>query len=51
MGLEPCPMCIVQRCALVLVANCAGLTRAGIKKSLHIGVGELLVLLWPRSVY
>lgn len=32
-GLEPCPMCIVQRYALVLVAICAGLASAGSKNA------------------
>ncbi|MGP1681747.1 MAG: disulfide bond formation protein B [Giesbergeria sp.] len=32
-GLEPCPMCIVQRYALVLVAVCVGLASARAKKS------------------
>ncbi|OYZ76531.1 MAG: hypothetical protein B7Y03_13895 [Polaromonas sp. 24-62-144] len=31
-GLEPCPMCIVQRYALVLVAVVAGLTALSSKK-------------------
>ncbi|SDO04299.1 disulfide bond formation protein DsbB [Rhodoferax sp. OV413] len=43
-GLEPCPMCIVQRYALVLVAIIAGLVSASGKKSLQIG-GAFLVLL------
>lgn len=43
-GLEPCPMCIVQRYALILVALVAGITSASGKKSLQIS-GVLLVLL------
>jgi len=43
-GLEPCPMCIVQRYALVLVAIIAGITSASGKKSLQVS-GVLLVLL------
>ena len=31
-GLVPCPMCIVQRYALVLIAICAGLTGLAIEK-------------------
>ena len=31
-GLEPCPMCIVQRYALILVAVCAGLASARASK-------------------
>jgi len=42
-GLEPCPMCIVQRYALVLVAIIAALTGANGRKGLHIG-GALLLL-------
>ena len=44
-GLEPCPMCIVQRYALVLIAVCAGLTAASTRKSLQISGSVLLVLL------
>lgn len=43
-GLEPCPMCIVQRYALVLVALVAGLTAAGRARAVHIG-GVVLMLL------
>jgi protein dithiol:quinone oxidoreductase len=43
-GLEPCPMCIVQRYALVLVAIFAALAGAMSKKGAQIG-GEALVLL------
>ena len=43
-GLEPCPMCIVQRYALVLVAILAALTSASSKKSLWF-VGTALTLL------
>jgi len=44
-GLEPCPMCIVQRYALVLIAICAGLTGASTRKSLQISGSLLLVVL------
>ena len=44
-GLEPCPMCIVQRYALVLVAVVAALTAFSGKKAVHIGGASLLVLL------
>jgi len=43
-GLEPCPMCIVQRYALIFVAIVAGLTSASGTKSLHI-TGAVLMLL------
>jgi protein dithiol:quinone oxidoreductase len=43
-GLEPCPMCIVQRYALVLVAIIAGLTGSTGRKGLQTG-GVVLMLL------
>ncbi len=43
-GLEPCPMCIVQRYALISIAIVAGLTAASAKKSIHIGGAVLLLL-------
>jgi disulfide bond formation protein DsbB len=43
-GLEPCPMCIVQRYALVLVALLAGLAAAGKARGLHIGGSVLMIL-------
>ncbi len=43
-GLEPCPMCIVQRYALVVVAVLAGLAAATRAKGLQIGAGLLLLL-------
>ena len=42
-GLEPCPMCIVQRYALVLVALLAGLSASGRSRQLQVG-GSTLVL-------
>jgi disulfide bond formation protein DsbB len=42
-GLEPCPMCIVQRYALVLVALVAALTATSEKKGMHIGGAVLLL--------
>ena len=42
-GLVPCPMCIVQRYVLVLIAVIAGLTGASGKKGLQIG-GAVLML-------
>ena len=44
-GLEPCPMCIVQRYALVLVALVSGITALTLQKSLLITGASLLVLL------
>jgi disulfide bond formation protein DsbB len=43
-GLEPCPMCIVQRYALVLVAVVAGLSALGKARAMHLA-GALLMLL------
>ncbi|WP_114970341.1 disulfide bond formation protein B [Rhodoferax ferrireducens] len=50
-GLVPCPMCIVQRYALVLVALVAGLTGASNKKGLHVGGAVLLLLLAGFGAY
>ncbi len=43
-GLEPCPMCIVQRYALVLVAIVTGVTAFADKKALQM-TGSLVTLL------
>lgn len=43
-GLEPCPMCIVQRYALVLVALFCGLTAISSRRGVLIG-GSVLTLL------
>jgi len=50
-GLEPCPMCIVQRYALVLVAICAGLTGATDRKGLQITGALVLVVLSVLGAY
>ena len=44
-GLEPCPMCIVQRYALILVALSAGVAGALRPRAAHIS-GALLILLF-----
>lgn len=44
-GLEPCPMCIVQRYALVLVAIVSGLTACTNRNALLMSGASLLVLL------
>ncbi len=44
-GLEPCPMCIVQRYALVLVAVVAGISAAVGNKSSLVGGAGVMVLL------
>ncbi len=43
-GLEPCPMCIVQRYALVLVALVAGLTALAARRGVHVTGVVLMVL-------
>ena len=43
-GLEPCPMCIVQRYALILVALFAALAGAGGRKGLQTVGGGLALL-------
>lgn len=50
-GLNPCPMCIVQRYALILVAVCAALTGASGRKGIHIAGGVLMVLLSVAGAY
>jgi protein dithiol:quinone oxidoreductase len=50
-GLEPCPMCIVQRYALVLVAVCAGLTGATGRRSLQVTGAVVLVVLSVLGAY
>ena len=44
-GLEPCPMCIVQRYALVLVAVVAGVTAFAHRKGLLAAGAGVMVLL------
>ncbi len=44
-GLEPCPMCVVQRYALVLVALLAGLTALSKSRGVHNSGIVLLLLL------
>ena len=43
-GLEPCPMCIVQRYALVLVGVTAGICSAFRQRGVHIGASLLILL-------
>jgi len=50
-GLVPCPMCIVQRYALVLIAVCAALTGASGRKGLHISGSVILVILALAGAY
>ena len=50
-GLNPCPMCIVQRYALILVAVCAVLAGASGRKGIHIAGGLLMVVLAVAGAY
>lgn len=50
-GLNPCPMCIVQRYALVLVAVFSGLAGASGRKGLQMTGGVLMVLLAGAGAY
>lgn len=50
-GLDPCPMCIVQRYALILVALCAALTGASSQKRLHLFGSVWLVVLAVAGAY
>jgi disulfide bond formation protein DsbB len=50
-GLEPCPMCIVQRYALLLIAFCAALTGATGKRGLHILGGVSVVALGASGAF
>lgn len=43
-GLEPCPMCVVQRYALFAVAIIAGLVSFSARKGVHMGGGLMLLL-------
>jgi protein dithiol:quinone oxidoreductase len=43
-GLEPCPMCIVQRYALVMVALAAGLAAVSRSRGAWIGGGVVMLL-------
>lgn len=50
-GLEPCPMCIVQRYALVLIAVCAALTGASSRKGMQITGAAMLMVLALAGAY
>lgn len=45
LGLEPCPMCIVQRYALVLIALFCGLGSAFARRGLQIGAAALAAVM------
>ena len=44
-GLEPCPMCVVQRYALVLVALVAAIAASFRGRGVHVGLAGLMTLL------
>ena len=44
-GLEPCPMCVVQRYALVLVALVAGIAASFRGRGVHVAGAALMTLL------
>ncbi|RZI89902.1 MAG: disulfide bond formation protein B [Variovorax sp.] len=50
-GLEPCPMCIVQRYALILVAVFAALAGATGRKGLQVTGGVLVLLAALAGAY
>ena len=50
-GLVPCPMCIVQRYALILIAVCAALTGATGKKGLQVTGYVAMVVLGVLGAY
>ena len=50
-GLVPCPMCIVQRYALVLIALIAALAGATGRKGFHLGASVTLVLTAAFGAY
>lgn len=50
-GLVPCPMCIVQRYALILVALCAVLTGASGSNRVHTGGSVLLTIIALGGAY
>jgi len=43
-GLEPCPMCVVQRYALILVAVFAGIAALTGRRGLHVALALLALL-------
>ena len=50
-GLEPCPMCIVQRYALVLIALCAGLAGTSGRKGFQTAGFSLVTLFAVCGAY
>lgn len=50
-GLVPCPMCIVQRYALILVMLCAAITACSKRPIVHVLGGALLFLFASGGAY
>lgn len=50
-GVTPCPMCIVQRYAFILVAFITGVTAVSYKKSIHIGGAVMLLAVAGFGAY
>lgn len=50
-GLNPCPMCIVQRYALILVAICAAVTSFSGRKGAHVAGSVLMAVLAVAGAY
>ena len=50
-GLVPCPMCVVQRYALILIAVTAGLTAATGRKGLQVSGVSVMVILAIAGAY
>ncbi len=50
-GLNPCPMCIVQRYALILVGVCAAIVAASGRKGLQMTGGVLMAVLAVAGAY
>jgi protein dithiol:quinone oxidoreductase len=50
-GLEPCPMCVVQRYAFILIALVAGLGAIFRRKGAHIGAASVLTVLSIAGAY
>ncbi len=50
-GLVPCPMCVVQRYALILIALTAAITSASSRKGLQITGSSVLLVLAVAGAY
>jgi disulfide bond formation protein DsbB len=50
-GLVPCPMCIVQRYALILIAACAAFTSVSSRKGVHVAGSLTMLVLAVAGAY